>query len=754
MLFNSIAFIIIVSCYLKMYCSIRGSQAWNSNDSRVAKRMALLVFTDFICWTPITFFSLTAAFGKDLISLDGAKVFTIIILPFNSCANPFLYAIYTKQFKKDCTVICKRLEESVMSRNLTRLSTRNPSVTWGSSRRPSALNSFFNIVERRNSRCGASGGTSTPENNSTSTIGKNTVAANNTYLKKCNVEHEMKNYVEGRQVNNMCVCQGCPESCGAQASVGDMSDDPDLRREDHVKQNSQLCQCHSQREVCQNRSHSHCCGKPVISPLFLSILKRHQRRSSKEDSCQDNEQMEHLAPNRCGHFPLMPLGRSPGGARKHKHERSLEQSPEHRARRDHRRHRGRSPLRHSWKRFCSGRQGRSLPASPLSQPHKQNYEVMNPVSDPGYQTTECDPEMCRGDPHAGCSCRDYYMSDAENNNHDYVNITEDMICQLKEIRDQANHDEEQSTCLSYRGHRFHSDGPVCSGACVDIKDGRRVVSDSYGPENWHSETIDDGDPFEESNYVILGPPASKHLHCYPPCVNQSEAGNSDYVPSDDAALCSAAQTPLVGRPQTLDFQPHSSTVVDPTDNYVAMDPIETETEKKVQENPNYLNLPKGLVEDLARQIENNTFREKSHSFSVLKALISPSKYGGRIPSRIQNISEGTSSLPSLSKEEEPQFDFFNDKSTYFALPPLKNSSEPSVSAAQSITAIQQMNMPESGYQSTKEVNSSDNSHQGSYEKQSSALETDTEPNETDHLLIEGAIKLEVLTPRSQRLHDT
>ncbi len=57
------------------------TQAWNSNDSRVAKRMALLVFTDFACWAPIAFFSLTAAFGYDLISLNDAKVIDIVHPP-------------------------------------------------------------------------------------------------------------------------------------------------------------------------------------------------------------------------------------------------------------------------------------------------------------------------------------------------------------------------------------------------------------------------------------------------------------------------------------------------------------------------------------------------------------------------------------------------------------------------------------------------------------------------------------------------
>lgn len=120
MFINGVAFLILMGCYLKMYCAIRGSQAWNSNDSRIAKRMALLVFTDFLCWSPIAFLSLTAVSGLQLISLEQAKVFTVFVLPLNSCCNPFLYAILTKQFKKDCVLICKAIEESRVTRGIGR----------------------------------------------------------------------------------------------------------------------------------------------------------------------------------------------------------------------------------------------------------------------------------------------------------------------------------------------------------------------------------------------------------------------------------------------------------------------------------------------------------------------------------------------------------------------------------------------------------------------------------------------------------
>ncbi|KAK6192088.1 hypothetical protein SNE40_003629 [Patella caerulea] len=159
MIFNGISFFTILSCYLIMYLSIRQSQAWNSSDTRVAKRMALLVFTDFLCWAPIAFLSLASAFGKNLVHLNEAKVLTIFVLPLNSCANPFLYAIFTKQFKKDCVSLCRRLEDSTIGRHFSRASHRPVSFTWGSSRRPSGLNSLVHAEKRGScSNSGSSGG--------------------------------------------------------------------------------------------------------------------------------------------------------------------------------------------------------------------------------------------------------------------------------------------------------------------------------------------------------------------------------------------------------------------------------------------------------------------------------------------------------------------------------------------------------------------------------------------------------------------
>ncbi len=96
-----------------MYHSIRGgSHSENSvashSDATVAKRMALLVFTDFACLAPITFFGLTAVAGYPLISVTHSKILLVFFYPLNACTNPYLYAILTKQYRRDLFIILSR----------------------------------------------------------------------------------------------------------------------------------------------------------------------------------------------------------------------------------------------------------------------------------------------------------------------------------------------------------------------------------------------------------------------------------------------------------------------------------------------------------------------------------------------------------------------------------------------------------------------------------------------------------------------
>lgn len=98
--------LLVVAClYAKMFHVVVGPGALEGapqrNDAKVAKRMALLVFTDFVCWTPIAFFGLPAAFGTSLIGVEESKFLLVFFFPLNSLCNPFLYAFFTKAFKRE-----------------------------------------------------------------------------------------------------------------------------------------------------------------------------------------------------------------------------------------------------------------------------------------------------------------------------------------------------------------------------------------------------------------------------------------------------------------------------------------------------------------------------------------------------------------------------------------------------------------------------------------------------------------------------
>ena len=250
MLLNCTAFIIIVSCYMKMYCSIRGSHRWNSNDTRIAKRMAILVFTDFACWAPISFFSITAAFGLDMLSLNDAKVFTIFVLPLNSCANPFLYAIFTKQFKKDCSLICKRLENCTMKKHISKINKKNYSLTWGSSRHPSALNSFFNTHDMRMRR-----------------INMPHHSRNIVYLSR----PDIKDKFTSDDKSNILLCSACCEDYGDQ-NMSVSRTNTGVNESDMSWESNSSCTCPCHVEVKEQKVMEQ--GKG----LFLKLMQKRQRK--------------------------------------------------------------------------------------------------------------------------------------------------------------------------------------------------------------------------------------------------------------------------------------------------------------------------------------------------------------------------------------------------------------------------------------------------------------------------------------------
>uniref|UniRef100_A0A8D0HUZ0 Follicle-stimulating hormone receptor n=1 Tax=Sphenodon punctatus TaxID=8508 RepID=A0A8D0HUZ0_SPHPU len=106
---NVLAFVIICACYIRIYFTVRNPNVISSNsDTKIAKRMAILIFTDFLCMAPISFFAISASLKVPLITVSNSKILLVLFYPINSCANPFLYAIFTKNFRRDFFILLSK----------------------------------------------------------------------------------------------------------------------------------------------------------------------------------------------------------------------------------------------------------------------------------------------------------------------------------------------------------------------------------------------------------------------------------------------------------------------------------------------------------------------------------------------------------------------------------------------------------------------------------------------------------------------
>ncbi|ELT91079.1 hypothetical protein CAPTEDRAFT_74096, partial [Capitella teleta] len=97
---NLLAFLFIFFAYGYMYTRIKSSSKAvgnkRSQEMTIARKMTLIVLTDFCCWFPINIM------GQRLLALGGMDIpgemysWTIVfILPINSAMNPILYTIST-----------------------------------------------------------------------------------------------------------------------------------------------------------------------------------------------------------------------------------------------------------------------------------------------------------------------------------------------------------------------------------------------------------------------------------------------------------------------------------------------------------------------------------------------------------------------------------------------------------------------------------------------------------------------------------
>ena len=120
---NFILFLVIVIGQVVIFTSIRANTMNRNNSSHasrdmaIARRLAIIVVSDFLCWFPIGLLGLLAAQGVPIPG-EVSVGMAIFVLPLNSALNPFLYtvnAVLAKRAERRQKALIRALEARIRS---------------------------------------------------------------------------------------------------------------------------------------------------------------------------------------------------------------------------------------------------------------------------------------------------------------------------------------------------------------------------------------------------------------------------------------------------------------------------------------------------------------------------------------------------------------------------------------------------------------------------------------------------------------
>ena len=115
---NLLGFLIILVCYIYIFCRIYFSPAAGQDRKEVLKaagKIALLILSTFACWFPLAVIGYSALNDSPLVSAREAKYFIVFVYPLNACVNPFIYAIFTRHFRQRVKSLFKRTRDKMQS---------------------------------------------------------------------------------------------------------------------------------------------------------------------------------------------------------------------------------------------------------------------------------------------------------------------------------------------------------------------------------------------------------------------------------------------------------------------------------------------------------------------------------------------------------------------------------------------------------------------------------------------------------------
>lgn len=105
---NGASFFAVLFAYIKMYLNIQHTARVTFADLNIARKMAVIVLTNFACWAPVAMSSLIAIYGEPLMDVPTSKFLMVFVFPINALTNPFLYFLVTKRFQQDLHTMFNR----------------------------------------------------------------------------------------------------------------------------------------------------------------------------------------------------------------------------------------------------------------------------------------------------------------------------------------------------------------------------------------------------------------------------------------------------------------------------------------------------------------------------------------------------------------------------------------------------------------------------------------------------------------------
>jgi len=145
---NFVLFVLIAVGQISIFTSVRANtmpsndsqtniiNASSSNNSRsrdlaIARRLAVVVMSNFLCWFPIGLLGMLAVRGDVPIPDEAGVAVAIFALPLNSALNPFLYTMGVVMARRDRRRrdhMMRFLEARIRAQNATKITVPSPTT--------------------------------------------------------------------------------------------------------------------------------------------------------------------------------------------------------------------------------------------------------------------------------------------------------------------------------------------------------------------------------------------------------------------------------------------------------------------------------------------------------------------------------------------------------------------------------------------------------------------------------------------------